>query len=127
MSVSFSAAPKRGFFDGMAIGLSGLCLLHCLALPVMVMILPNLSVAGYWPEEMHFIAALLAASACFAAIAPRWAVLDAGQHLKIGMCAAIGLLSLFGAMALSDHWAETVVTVIGSVFLIAAHVQNLRL
>ncbi|MEO0410792.1 MAG: MerC domain-containing protein [Pseudomonadota bacterium] len=126
MPLSFSAAPKRGFFDGMAIGLSGLCLIHCLALPLMLVALPNLSIARHWPEELHLIAAVLAAFACCAAIVPRWPALKKRQKVSIGVFAIMGLLCLFGAMTISDHLGETLVTVVGSAFLIVAHIQNLR-
>lgn len=42
------------------------------------------------------------------------------------MCALIGLGCLFGAMMIKDHLGETLVTVIGSVLLMSAHIQNLR-
>lgn len=126
MPLSFSPAPKHGFFDGMAIGLSGLCLIHCLALPLMLIALPNISLASHWPEELHLIAAVLAAFACCAAILPRLASLKKQQQVKITLCALIGLICLFGALAVSDHFVESLVTVIGSSLLIIAHIQNLR-
>lgn len=126
MPLSFSLAPKHGFFDGMAIGLSGLCLIHCLALPLLLIALPNISLASHWPEEMHMIAAVLAACSCCVAILPRWPAFTKQQQRKIGSCALMGLLCLFGAMLIPAHLGETLVTVGGSSLLVFAHIQNLR-
>lgn len=120
------STPRRPFFDGLAIGLSGLCLVHCVALPLMLIALPNLSVARHWPEEIHIIAATLAVFACGAAIIPRWPSLEPRQQRFIGLCALIGLAGLLGGLMVHHHVFETALTVVGSVFLIAAHSQNLR-
>lgn len=126
MTTNLSAPLKRGFFDGMAIGMSGLCLVHCVALPVLLIALPNLSVATHWPEEMHLVAAILAGITCSAAILPRWSSYTQRQRLRIGGCALVGLLCLFGAITVHDHLTETIITVIGSLLLVAGHLQNLR-
>ncbi len=126
MASSPSTAPTRGLFDGMAIGLSGLCLLHCLALPVLLTLLPSLSIADAWPEELHIIAATMAAIACVAAILPRWSTFSAQKKRAVGIPAAIGLACLLGGtLAPTELW-ETGITVAGSLMLILAHIRNLR-
>jgi len=126
MFPSFTQLATHRLFDGLAIILSGLCLLHCLALPLALIALPNLSLIANWPEAFHVVAAVLAGGACGAAVLPRWDFFSVRQKQRIGICAGLGLLFLLGALFLPKEAMETIATVIGSFFLIAAHIQNLR-
>ncbi|MFY8100675.1 MAG: MerC domain-containing protein, partial [Allorhizobium sp.] len=56
-----SVLRSRGF-DGVAMSLSGLCLLHCLALPVLAVGLPFLSVVAE-AEWVHWLLVALAVPA----------------------------------------------------------------
>jgi len=110
--------------DLSAVALSGLCLLHCLALPLVASLLP---VLGAWSEAewVHAVFVLFALPLSVAALArahrrralPAW----------MWAMAALGL-ALLSAGALgwpSAHW-ETPITVTGSLLLVAVHVCNLR-
>ena len=104
--------------DGSAIGLSGLCLIHCLALPFAAAFVPLL---GVWSEAewVHLAVVILAAP------------LSAGALLlsRPRNAAAIGLalpgLALLVA-ALAAHAVETVLTVAGGMALAAAHARERR-
>ena len=40
-------------FDGIAIGASILCMIHCLVLPVLIVLLPTLAAFFMMPEDFH--------------------------------------------------------------------------
>jgi len=110
--------------DLSAAALSGLCLLHCLALPLVASLLPML---GTWSEAewVHIVFVLFAAPLSVAALgsAHRRRPLPAGMWAM----AALGLALLTaGALGWPSARWETPVTVAGSLVLVATHVCNLR-
>lgn len=117
MSVNRSVALG----DSVAVGLSGLCLVHCLALPLSASLLP---MTGAWAEAewVHwlFIAAAAPVSIfTFSRVRPR-------SPWLIGLALAGLALLTAGAAEFPSHDAETPVTVLGSLVLSAAHIANWR-
>lgn len=104
--------------DGSAIGLSGLCLVHCLALPVAAAVSPML---GVWSqaEWVHLTFVLLAAPLSAAAL------VMARPRRPAAMALAAGGLALLAA-ALFFHEAETAMTVAGGLILASGHLVNWR-
>lgn len=116
--------------DRTAIGVSFLCLLHCLAGPVLVVIVPGL--VGGWlsivlrNERIIHTALLLV-------IVPLslWALVrgsSARTRQRLLGVAGLALLSLVAAITLPagvPH-QETVLTVVGSILLVVCHAHNLR-
>ncbi len=104
--------------DGSAIGLSGLCLAHCLALPVAAAVSPML---GVWSEAewVHLTFVLLAAPLSAAAL-----VMTRPRRPAAMALAATGLALL--AAALFFHEAETAMTVAGGLVLASGHLVNWR-
>lgn len=105
--------------DLAAIGLSGLCLVHCLALPIVAAILP---LAGVWAEApwVHWAFAFAAAPISLWALTRRPAL----APLALGLS---GLALLFaGAAEFPSHDSETIVTVTGGLMLSLAHILNWR-
>ena len=104
-----------------AVGVMGslVCLVHCLLLPLAVVVLPWLVLfEGEWLHRGLTVA--LAATALLAFI-PSWRV--HGRWLP-GLFMAGGLAALnSAAFAASENW-ETGLTVVGGLFLIAAHGLN---
>ncbi|WP_115515014.1 MULTISPECIES: MerC family mercury resistance protein [Xanthomonas] len=111
--------------DTSAIALSGLCLLHCLALPLLAVALPLL---GAWSraEWVHVVFAAAAVPLSGFALwsthrrhalpAPVWAL------------AGLGLAGLaLGASGIAGGTLGTPITVTGSLLLASAHLLNLRL
>lgn len=116
-----STPRVAAFGDSFAIGLSGLCLVHCLALPVAASLLP---VLGAWTETewVHWLFALMAAPIS------AWTLMrPADRSWRVIGLAALGLALLFaGAAEFPSHEMETPVTVAGSLFLAGAHILNWR-
>lgn len=105
--------------DAFAIGLSGLCLVHCLALPIAASLLP---LAGAWAEApwVHWAFALTATPISLWALTRRRAM----TPLLLGL---VGLGLLFaGAAEFPSHESETVTTVVGGLVLSLAHILNWR-
>lgn len=108
--------------DASAVGLSSLCLAHCLALPVAAAFLP---LAGAWAEaewvHLAFLALAVPISVLALARSHGW------RRPRIAIPAALGLGALTaGALGWPFEAAETALTVSGGLLLAAAHLLNWR-
>jgi len=109
-------------FDASAVALSSLCLLHCLALPLLAALLP---LFGAWSEAewVHGVFVLIAAPLT------SYALWRAHRHrplpIALWLLAGSGLaLLLAGACGGLGERAETPLTVAGSLALAGAHLWN---
>lgn len=114
--------PRAAVFgDSFAIGLSGLCLAHCLALPLLVSLLP---VAGAWAEAawVHWLFVLLAAPVSL------WTFLHPRTRAwrLIGLAGAGLALLVAGAAGFPTDKLETPLSVAGGLLLASAHLLNWR-
>lgn len=124
MSLGKADAVRKDALDGIAIGVSFTCMVHCLALPALVALLPAWSAWLDVPEAFHVwvlafalpfsLAVLLRASRGRWWFGPLW--------LGIGGLALMGL-----GLALRDPLIEPIVTSLGAVLLAAGHLVNWRL
>ncbi len=118
-----SSAPSR--MDGFAIALSGLCLVHCLIIPVAVVLVPALSSVVLGTETtVHWVFLTLAVpTSCWALLRGFRRRRKAGALLA-GMA---GLLLMFlGVSHLLDPGLEVPLTLVGVSMVVVAHVLNLR-
>lgn len=110
--------------DLSAVGLSVLCLVHCLALPGLALLLP---VLGVWAqaEWVHLAFILVAAPvAVLAFIDLRTWRPRSGPMIAV---AGAGLtLMLVGALAFPGAGYERPLTVLGGLLLAGAHIANWR-
>ena len=104
--------------DASAITLSTLCIIHCLALPVVAAVLPLTTVwfEQEWVHGMFVLAALpITGYAVFASVTAR-------EGIIFPAAAATGLCLLTGAAFFEPlHRHETVLTVTGAGVLMLAH------
>jgi hypothetical protein len=118
-----SSTLTNRVLDASAITLSGLCLVHCLALPALAVALP---LAGLWAEQewVHQIFALSALPiTVFAMTRP----FHEGARTSFNMLAGIGLTLLIGAAFIEGlHDLETPLTVVGALLLATAHIRRWR-
>jgi hypothetical protein len=108
-------------WDSSAVGLSGLCLAHCLALPVIAAALPSLGALAH-AEWVHILFLLIALPLSVVAL---WRKPDSARDIAIMLLAVIGL-GLLTAGAFPAHWPEfdEQLTILGSISLVTAHVWN---
>lgn len=111
-------SSKISTVDSSAIGISALCLVHCLALPVIGAVLP---VAGVWAEAewIHQALVLLALPITIYAVTRHRA---STVRLSFIVPAIVGLGLLFAAGFVEQlHDYETWLTTIGALLLGSAH------
>lgn len=116
-------SEKSDWLDGAAVLLSGLCLLHCLALPLFVAGLPML--AQFGDGHLHLEVLIVIVPLSIVALALGYRRHGIANVLWIGV---LGLAILFtGATVVHENFGETadrVVTITGSVVLAIAHYLN---
>lgn len=120
--MSSASTSIRRVLDRAGIGLSSLCLLHCLASIILV---SALGLGGQFllAPEIHRIG--LAFALVIAAVAIGWGAL---RHRKAApfVTAMMGLSFMGGALAVPHGYEEAVLTIIGVTLVSAGHILNLR-
>lgn len=113
--------------DKFAIGLSLLCVLHCLALPLFIILFPSIAYASVSDELFHQLMLLVIVPVSLAVL-----VMGMRHHKDITVF-TLGLVGLFilTCTALIDHkymsaWLEVGLTVSGSLIIAYAHFRNAR-
>jgi hypothetical protein len=109
--------------DAAGVGLSTLCLVHCLALPFAAAAAP-LAAQLTEAEWVHWVIVALAAPAAVFAIAPSLSLKP--LPWSVPLLALLGLAGLTGALFVHAPLAETSLTTIGGVSLASAHILNWR-
>ena len=104
-----------------AVGLSTLCLLHCIALPLLVTVLPVVAQAAE-NELLHRVLVLLAVPVSLRVV---WKALPGdGNRLFVGAAlGGLGLLLLAAFMEAMSQY-EQPITVVGGVLLGSAHLWH---
>lgn len=116
------------YTNNLAIGLSAFCLLHCLAAPLLLILLPSLTALQLDNEALHsWLLIGVIPSSLFSLL------MGCKQHkfyrvLLIGFC---GLLFLISVVLVEDFQhgevLEKVLTVIGACIVAIGHYLNFRL
>lgn len=109
--------------ESTAISASTLCMVHCLALPVLLFLVPGLLGAFVQSELFHLAALAMVAPAALAAF-----LLGYRRHGRAGpaLLGVSGVICLVLGVAASLPVGETVMTVSGSLLLVAGHAWNWR-
>ena len=118
-----TTASTRPRLDAAGIALSALCLLHCLAVPLVA----TGALAWAASERVH-----LGLTAALGAVVLAVALPGFRRHRQpvVPVLLALGLIGLVSAVALGEgigETGETALTALGSVALVAGHLLNLRL
>ncbi|WP_206185515.1 MerC domain-containing protein [Sphingosinicella sp. CPCC 101087] len=116
---------KVDMIEGAAIGGSLLCLLHCFALPLLILLLPGMVGLFFASPVFHQLALALVLPAATLAFGLGYRLHRAVTPVLLGV---LGMLFLGAGLApgLSEG-AETGTTVIGSLLLMMGHGVNWRL
>lgn len=114
--------------DRFSIGISLMCLAHCLLMPVLLVILPSTQVLLIAGENTHlWLVCMVIPSSLFAL------GIGCKQHshlsfMMIGLC-GLGFLILglwVELIGLQHHW-EQAFTMVGALFIAFAHVRNFQM
>ena len=118
----FAGAARSGAIDRVAIGLSGLCLVHCLASAILVAMLASAGGMLLNPliHEMGLIFAI-----GLGMVALGRGVLEHGFMMPAAV-GGLGLGVMAGALTLPHDGAEVVYTIIGVAILALGHDLNRR-
>lgn len=117
-------ARKDDVIEGIAVGATIACLIHCLALPLLFAVIPVISTVLPIPQHFHMIALGLAIPATGGALFAGFRRHRLAAPLIAGTAGLI-LLTL-GATYWEATAMETPVTVLGSLCIAAAHLANWR-
>ena len=123
-----SSSSRQQLFDGSAIGLSVLCLAHCLALPVAASVGPLLGVGVVGEHVSQATHLVLALAALPISVLGLWLGFRArGIDWRTAALAVTGLGLMFvGASHMVDAAITPVFTVPGVLAVAAAHLINWR-
>ncbi|WP_428630446.1 MerC domain-containing protein [Sphingopyxis sp.] len=124
-------AARPRLADLMGIGLSLTCLVHCLALPLLILSAPALSRGIALSEGVHAAILLLALPAALMAMKDGW---RRHRRLAPGLLASTGLGLLALGLAAHEEWlavanpeaADRWLTSAGALTLALAHLLNWR-
>lgn len=119
------ARIRHAFFDGSAVGLSFLCLLHCLLLPFSMAIAPAFAAFLDHNEVIHMAFFVVALPISMAGL---WlgARRNGMMALPIAL-ASVGLVVMFvGALEIFGHALGVPMTIFGVSLVGAAHIVNWR-
>ena len=115
------------FFDKASIGLSAVCAIHCLLLPVALVLLPSLALLPVGDERFHVLLLVMVLPASVIAL-----TLGCRRHQqwRIFLCGVLGLVVMLATVVaghdlLGEFW-EKVFTVFGAGLVAIGHVMNFR-
>ena len=124
----FNRKALQPIADQAAIGLSLLCTLHCLALPVMATLLPSVIAMGFADESFHTWLVVVVIPLSVFALA-----MGCRKHRRTGILyfGLIGLLLLCLSPLMGHEFlgetAEKILTLAGSAALAVGHLMNFLL
>jgi hypothetical protein len=114
--------------DKSAITLSTLCLVHCLALPLVTVILPSMIATAVNQEFFHSLMVI-----CVLPISIYALTMGCKKHnkLSVALYGGLGLACLVAAVLFGESHlgevGEKLITTIGSLMIAFAHIQNYKL
>ncbi len=109
--------------DAVAIGLSGICVIHCLALPVLVVFIP---VFSQFSEAEWFHKTLVLLALPVSGFAILRSTYEPSRALFITLVFVGGLLLFGGAFIEKFHEFEVFLTLLGALILSSAHLIRWR-
>jgi drug/metabolite transporter (DMT)-like permease len=109
-------------FDKLGIGLSVLCLLHCIFLPILLAIVPLLT-GSIGDSFFHGVLLIVIAPLAMASWSKGLRKFELSAVLVLGLT---GLSFLLGALWVPEGTAHSTVTCLGGMLVVIAHWLNLK-
>ena len=119
---------EQAITDNLAIGLSILCVIQCLAVPSMLVLLPSVVAYHLQNEAFHFWMIVVVLPVSVFAL-----TLGCKQHNRyhVMIFGVIGLVLLVSAIVAGDVFfgenGEKILTILGAGFVTVGHLMNFRL
>jgi 4-amino-4-deoxy-L-arabinose transferase-like glycosyltransferase len=113
----------QNLFDRGAIGVSLICLVHCLAMPVLAILFPLGVFAAFAENHWHWLFLMLAAPLSILAV---YQANPRGRDRRFLFGVFLGIALLSAGVLIHIHALQVGLTVLGAISLFAAHVHNLR-
>ena len=113
-------------WDKVGICASGLCLVHCLATPVILLIFPTFKLAFLEHHAIHEVLGVLVVSSVLIAVYPQC---RKHGHKDIIGFALGGVLFILAGVFFGHDLGEELehgLTIVGSILLLTAHVKNIK-
>jgi len=115
-------AVFHNWLDGTAMGASGLCLLHCLFLPLAILLIPAFSSVSETTEAVHILSLILVVPVSLTALGASALKSNSYSVLVAGAIALVILI--LGALFEHIPLAGIALTTLGSILLILCHLRN---
>jgi len=120
--------PLHTLLDALAVIVSGLCALHCLALPVLLLLFPLLLGSVFTDEDFHRLILWIILPTSFIAVAAaRYRHPDRQVLMWVGSGMALLLLAAFWAHDHAPAWVDVSLTTLGGLVLAIGHIRNVRM
>ena len=116
---------RPSLLDSVAIGASFACMLHCLAMPILLAALPTIAHILNIPESFHLVMLSIAVPTSALALTKGYRTHRSVIPVILGLT-GIMLLST-GALWQNRLMSEMLLTVLGSITLAITHVSNWQL
>ncbi len=117
----------QDWFDRFAIGASGLCLLHCLLLPILLVGMPSGVHALGGGEAFHIAILFTAIPLSLLGLISGRKLHDAIRPVQLGVAGLLFLLTGISFEIAQAPLIGTALTVCGSLILVGAHILNWKL
>ena len=116
------------WIDSCAVAISALCAVHCLALPIVMIIFPLLASSVLMDEFFHQMLLWVILPTSIVAIAlARRSHPDRLVLLLVGVGMAILILGALWAHDHADPWVDKLLALLGGATLALGHLRNFRL
>ncbi len=106
---------------------STLCLIHCLAMPVIIALIPTFAAQLFESEWFHVVLAFAVLAFCLLAFIPGYSRHHDKRLIWIGV---VGLSFVFFATFVARYWSEQAeigLVTVGNLVLVAGHLLNRKL
>ncbi len=119
-----SRAARQAWIDRSAVGLSALCLAHCIVGALLVGVL-TIGGSLAMSHEVHAFGLMLAMPLALLGL---WRGIALHGRWQIGILGALGIMFMAGALVMAHgRFGEIALTVAGVSLLALAHIANMRL
>lgn len=114
----------RSNADGFAIGLSSICIVHCLVMPLLLVLFPSSLVSFFADESVHRLAVFFAVPISVFAL-----TLGCGSHKRFWVLTmgVVGISLLLLPLFLPNEATEKLLTVSGAMLIAVSHLMNMKI